>query len=379
MLLRILEKLPLSCQHVTKVLTARTPLVKFVDAETGLDVDFCINNKLGFRNTLLLSAYNDYDARVRNLARFVKDWAKANQVIGTPEGYLNSYAYVILVIYYLQQSSPPVLPHNLQLLATESAPIDDLKWNYQDRWETKFFSDVSSLSPSGNSQSLGELMVGFFKYYSNFDWSRHAVCMRLSRPQVPVDKFSLHMPTHKDQWYVEDPFDLRHNLAGQCTAPSKQRLLQYMSEAATALTKGKPWCELADVRHSYTGPYFVKCRVTAQVKPDMMVHAFSPFGLVRLHYPRTRQAGVADWVEPQAFLEFATAQSRRAAHCLNEDILGGSSISMLDSSQLALSEAGAVWEYTVIEVPAAPLSPTSPTSLPLAAAVAVPSDDEGLL
>merc|ERR1719230_1463539 len=96
----------------------------------------------------------------------------------------------------------------------------DLKWGVEDCWDTKFKFDVESLpsSPWQNKMSTGELLIGFFHFYCNFfNWQSHAVCIRLNRPRVAVDKFSLALPAVLDDWYIEDPFDLKHNLAGNCT------------------------------------------------------------------------------------------------------------------------------------------------------------------
>merc|ERR1712232_209015 len=128
----------------------------------------------------------------------------------------NSYAYMLLAVHYLQSLKPPVVP-NLQAMATESVPVKDNKWGCEDCWETKFVEDVKALPPSQNKQSVSELIVGFFHYFGSvFDWKLHAVCMRLNRPDFAVDKYSLATAINEEQWYIEDPFDLKHNLSGKC-------------------------------------------------------------------------------------------------------------------------------------------------------------------
>jgi len=92
-------------ENVTKIFSANVPLVKFTDRKAGLEVDFCINNELGVRNSLLLKTYTAYDRRVLQLGRLVKDWAKRHELVGTADGYLNSYAYMLLTIHFLQSLS----------------------------------------------------------------------------------------------------------------------------------------------------------------------------------------------------------------------------------------------------------------------------------
>jgi len=127
--------------NITKIFSANVPLVKLTDTKTMMEVDFCINNDLGVRNSQLLLAYSTYDNRVLRLGRVVKDWAKKHELVGTADGCLNSYAYMLLVLHYLQQMSPPVVP-NLQTMDAECVPITDHKWNCEDVWETGFFEDV---------------------------------------------------------------------------------------------------------------------------------------------------------------------------------------------------------------------------------------------
>jgi hypothetical protein len=69
-------------------------------------------------------------------------------------------------------------------------------------------------------------MIRFFHFFTGvFDWRSQAVCIRLNRPRVAGDKFSLTLPTIDDKWYVEDPFDLKHaviHAAGAAAATGLQ-------------------------------------------------------------------------------------------------------------------------------------------------------------
>ena len=77
-----------------------------------MEVDFGINNRLGVRNSLLLQQYCAMDERVQDIGRLVKAWAKKKDLVGTADGFLNSYAYMLLVIYFLQVGlEEPLLPN----------------------------------------------------------------------------------------------------------------------------------------------------------------------------------------------------------------------------------------------------------------------------
>jgi len=229
--------------NITRIFQASTKLVKCTDMKTQMEVDFCISNELGVRNSMLLGCYCECDARVPRLGRLIKEWAKSHELVGSADGYVNSYAYMLLVIYYLQQTAPPVLP-NLQMLAieAESVPIISSKWGQSDLWETKFCDNIEGLDRSSNEMSVSQLLVGFFHYYAvAFDWRRHAVCMRQSKPGQPVNKFTLQTHVTDEQWYIEDPFDLKHNLAGRGSRAGCERMLATMTGAWKRLSSGGSW------------------------------------------------------------------------------------------------------------------------------------------
>mmetsp|Transcript_38407 Transcript_38407/g.97440 ORF Transcript_38407/g.97440 Transcript_38407/m.97440 type:complete len:818 (+) Transcript_38407:13-2466(+) len=320
--------------NITKIYQASVPLLKLTDMKTGMEVDFCINNELGVRNSQLLHTYCEYDSRVLRLGRLVKDWAKKHELVGTADGCLNSYAYMLLVIYYLQTLEEPVLP-NLQEMATESVLVTDMKWGCSDRWETKFWTDVSSLEPSKNTATVAELLIGFFHYYvKEFDWSSHAVCMRLNKSGENVDKFKLNTPTTKDQWYVEDPFDLRHNLAGKCSIAGKARILKKMEESLEFLKQPGGWEKACPSGNLET--YLLKLRVSTSVTAHSLLEMFEEFDLTRLYFPKPE----SNVRMAQAYLEFSSYSSRRRAHTCNERwIADDCQLQLHYSTQHSLSEA----------------------------------------
>mmetsp|Transcript_92912 Transcript_92912/g.184435 ORF Transcript_92912/g.184435 Transcript_92912/m.184435 type:complete len:715 (-) Transcript_92912:168-2312(-) len=330
-------------ENITKIFAANVPLLKFTDEWSQMEVDFCINNELGVRNSQLLWAYSEYDYRVVELGRLVKHWAKEHDLVGSTDGFLNSYAYMLLVIFFLQHVQPPVVP-NLQLLATESVYVTDHKWGGQDHWDTKFEDNISALPPSSNTMSLGELLVRFLDFYGRvFNWSAHAVCMRLNRPGTFVDKFSLMTTTNELQWYVEDPFDLKHNLAGKCTLTGRQRILEALQSTLEAL-KYSSWEDVVPRRGKSS--FFMKCRVSQGVSPQALLEEFESFDLLKLHFPKTDGTVRAG----QAYLEFASAAARRQAHTKNETYVSDCQLQLHYSSEHSLQEALGIFRFTSFDV-----------------------------
>jgi len=323
----------LGFENVTKIFQANVPLLKLSDRKSDMEVDFCINNELGVRNSMLLKTYCQCDDRVLQLGRLVKDWAKRHELVGTADGCLNSYAYMLLVIYFLQSVQPAVVP-NLQGMEFESKPVSDRKWGDTDVWETGFFENVSSLPKPTNEMPLGELLIRFYHFYARvFDWQSHAVCPRLHRTGTNVDKFTLKLPTNDDQWYLEDPFDLKHNLAGKCSRAGKKHILEEMNSTFMTLSTSGSWS--ASLPSNPLTDYFMKCRISQAVTPQALLEEFEEFDLVKLHFPKPD--GNARM--PTAFLQFPDSTCRRRAHTKNEKYIADCQLQLHYSTQHSLAEA----------------------------------------
>lgn len=88
----------------------KVPLLKYKDSQTGIDVDFSVNNLLASYNSDLIYTYGQVDQRFHIVAAFLKHWAKSVRIIGASNGYLSSYALTLMIISFMQSRTPPVLP-----------------------------------------------------------------------------------------------------------------------------------------------------------------------------------------------------------------------------------------------------------------------------
>ena len=136
----------------------------------GVDVDICLNNKLALQNTRLLRRYAEIDPRVRPLIFIIKRWAKQRGCNDPKNSTLSSYAWVLLTLHFLQSAcQPPVVPDLCEL---DPAVAED--------WD------------SSNSESVGELLYGFFVYYGsgNYDLSVfhaiHCCCAAIKHTWQPI-------------------------------------------------------------------------------------------------------------------------------------------------------------------------------------------------
>ncbi|KAI7797126.1 speckle targeted PIP5K1A-regulated poly(A) polymerase isoform X2 [Triplophysa rosa] len=262
----ILRKCVPGVHKVQTLASARLPVVKFSHRELNLQGDITINNRLAVRNTRFLQLCSGIDSRLRPLVFTVRLWAKQKQLAGNSSGpgpLLNNYALTLLVIFYLQNRDPPVLPsvNKLKRMACEEEEC------IIEEWDCTFPSQPISVPPSKNTEDLCTLLFGFFAFYSKFDFSASVVSLRDGRA-LPITDF-----LHRDKEEVAtaeasspkpkrssapklgpvnvlDPFELSHNVAGnlnertqmnfkrECSEAEKYcRSLQYQRKSA----KGKSW------------------------------------------------------------------------------------------------------------------------------------------
>lgn len=195
-------------RNILPITTAKVPIVKFFHVRSGLEGDISLYNTLALHNTRLLAAYAAFDPRVKYLCYIMKVFTKMCDIGDASRGSLSSYAYTLMVLYFLQQKNPPVIPV-LQEIYTGSRKPEIMV----EGWNVYFFDNLDELSncwPSygKNKESVGELWLGLLRFYTEeFDFKEHVICIR---------RKSL-LTTFKKQWtskyiVIEDPFDLNHNL-----------------------------------------------------------------------------------------------------------------------------------------------------------------------
>ncbi|XP_040898522.1 terminal uridylyltransferase 4 [Toxotes jaculatrix] len=206
-LARLLKKHP-GLKNILPITTAKVPIVKFYHVRTGLEGDISLYNTLALHNTRLLASYAAIDRRVKILCYVMKVFAKMCDIGDASRGSLSSYAYTLMVLFFLQQRNPPVIPVLQEIYDGKKKPEVLV-----DGWNVYFFDDLKTLPSSWpqygkNAETVGELWLGLLRFYTeDFDFREHVVCIRQQ----------CRLTTFNKQWtskyiVIEDPFDLNHNL-----------------------------------------------------------------------------------------------------------------------------------------------------------------------
>ena len=159
---------------------------------------FCsLSCRLGVANSNLLRCYMSLDPRVPQLVFIVRAWARAKGL--TVGKQLSNYALTLMVLYFLQMQTPPMIPSLQQgfdswikelscLYNTgdndhHTLVVKQLESDVIDGWECSFFKDTHRLSMSQNDTSLskygclGSLPVILIQ--SCFDTSCHSTGLSL--------------------------------------------------------------------------------------------------------------------------------------------------------------------------------------------------------
>ena len=89
-------------KNVLAITSAKVPIVKMYHVHARIDADISLYNILAQENTRMLSLYADLDRRCRILGYMVKLFAKICEIGDASRGSLSSYAYILMMIFYLQ-------------------------------------------------------------------------------------------------------------------------------------------------------------------------------------------------------------------------------------------------------------------------------------
>ncbi|XP_029916248.1 poly(A) RNA polymerase GLD2 isoform X2 [Myripristis murdjan] len=203
-ILSVLQKFFNSLPYLerSQLIRAKVPILRFREKGSGLEFDLNINNTVGIRNTFLLRSYAYADLRVRPIILVVKKWARHHDINDASKGTLSSYTLVLMVLHYLQTLKEPVIP--------------SLQKDYPECFSPLMEIDMVPEGPrhippynSRNQSSLGDLLLGFLKYYATvFRWDKQVISVREARalPKTTSREW-------RDKFIcVEEPFE-RNNVA----------------------------------------------------------------------------------------------------------------------------------------------------------------------
>ncbi|XP_055485286.1 poly(A) RNA polymerase, mitochondrial isoform X2 [Psammomys obesus] len=211
------------CVGVQKILNARCPLVRFSHQASGFQCDLTANNSIALKSSELLYIYGSLDSRVRALVFSVRCWARAHSLTSSiPGAWITNFSLTVMVIFFLQRRSPPILPtlDSLKSLAdAEDRCI--LEGN-----NCTFIRDLKKIKPSGNTETLELLLKEFFEYYGNFAFNKNSINIRQGKEQNKPDSSPL---------YIQNPFETSLNISKNVSPNQLQKFVELARDSAWIL------------------------------------------------------------------------------------------------------------------------------------------------
>jgi len=191
---------------ISLVFGAKVPILTFMKTcdDHSFKGDISFSNRLALRNTKLLATYANFDERVAPLGLAIKKWASTFGINNSAAHTFSSYALTIMLIHFLQRVEPPVLS-NLQ--DNDEFQLQDEFVDGEHRVQFANPSEDYRFKFLRNFMSLGELFVGFFEYFGQFNFRDEVVQIRVHDKLWKMDK-----EWQRSAIAIEDPFDLNHNL-----------------------------------------------------------------------------------------------------------------------------------------------------------------------
>ncbi|XP_046535837.1 poly(A) RNA polymerase, mitochondrial [Equus quagga] len=211
------------CVGVQKILNARCPLVRFSHQASGFQCDLTTNNRIALKSSELLYIYGALDSRVRALVFSVRCWARAHSLTSSiPGAWITNFSLTMMVIFFLQRRSPPILP-TLDYLENLADAEDKC---IIEGHNCTFIRDLNRIKPSENTETLELLLKEFFEYFGNFAFNKNSINIRQGREQNKPESSPLH---------IQNPFETSLNISKNVTQSQLQKFVDLARESAWIL------------------------------------------------------------------------------------------------------------------------------------------------
>ena len=245
-------------EDIQVIASAKVPIIKFRDERTKIPVDISINNTLALHNTNLLKRYGELDSRIKQCILAIKYWASQRDVCNAAEGTFSSYAWTLIMLQNLQTTTPPVAPNIQGGEQRTLLEVDGIEY------DLTMSDNPNLLLKEKNSQSVGELLVHFFKQMVvNRPWDNHVIAVRNGKPISRQSKAWKYAKPHASDavlmggktrlglhsFPVEDPFDHAHDLSRVLRPEGALDIQEEMFRFWIGLKEGKGWEELCEFKH----------------------------------------------------------------------------------------------------------------------------------
>ncbi|XP_037071935.1 speckle targeted PIP5K1A-regulated poly(A) polymerase-like [Pollicipes pollicipes] len=235
------------CSRLVRILQARVPIIKFCARRLGgVRCDMSFRSPMSCQNSRLVGWFMKADQRARLVAVTLRYWANRHHVAGGDHNprKMSSYCLTLLVITFLQQLDPPLLPS----VAWLQAQVPEVLIG---PWNAAFA--LGAPWRSANQSTASGLLRHFFRYGADLQSERLAVCPLVGRA-VPreqlADRQHCYLPELRRYFglvadhqvapldagtplVVQDPFELDFNVARNYSQEGLDRFRECCARAVT--------------------------------------------------------------------------------------------------------------------------------------------------
>jgi DNA polymerase sigma len=194
--------------------TNRTTLIKCQDKKTNIKIEANMNNFFGIYNGNLIRNYLLIDSRALILVNTIKDWSKRKKINSNHEGYLSSYCFTLMTIYFLQRIDKPILP----VISSKNDLIKTTIENKEYYLEKKLISKDIIKYKSENNDSIATLFIKWLIFYL-YLFKEEYYCIDITRKkQLFRSNYMRYMNHYKENnvsrtsvYIFIDMFDYKYN------------------------------------------------------------------------------------------------------------------------------------------------------------------------
>ena len=113
-------------QHSDPRARYRLPYLAYKDPKSKIDSIIYVNHLGPCFSAVLIEKYFAFDKRVKPICKFVLHWARNKSIIGSHKGFLSSYAFILLAIFFMGIQEKPVL-ESIQVYSESGLEVAEIE------------------------------------------------------------------------------------------------------------------------------------------------------------------------------------------------------------------------------------------------------------
>lgn len=200
--------------NIIRIPNARVPVIKATHIGTGIDLDISATSGQAVANSRMIRFLLSQDWRIRSLMMLIGYLGKKFTLIGVNK--FSRYSVNLLIIFYLQNLTPPILP-----------PLSQIVYGAPGKTWPFAFHENNHLLMNTNKQPLAEIFMGFYEFFVDFPFSNQVISTYLGK-KIAQEDMEKEENLDKMVYYknfienggdkivyrsicVQDPLELSHN------------------------------------------------------------------------------------------------------------------------------------------------------------------------